>query len=81
MTSLDLLGNALPSLAQDLVGLLCYRGASLAHGQCPVPEDPQVLFCKIAFQLVDLQPELLHRVIPPLMQDQFNGQHVKYCGK
>ncbi|KAK4830496.1 hypothetical protein QYF61_011409 [Mycteria americana] len=45
--------------------LLC---TLLAHVQL-VEHDPQVLFCKAAFHLVSPQPELVHGVIPPQVQD------------
>lgn len=79
ITSLNLLGNALPNIAQDAVGCLCFRGARLAHGQFVVYHDPQVIFCKVTFQLFDLQPILLHRVIPPLVQDFVELHEIPTC--
>ena len=64
ISSPNLLVSALLSIAQDAVGLLCCRGAPLARGQLAVHQDPQVFLCKVAFQLVDLQPTLLPSVIP-----------------
>jgi len=56
-------GNSLPDATQEAVGLLCCRGTSLSQAQLIFHQDPQVLFCKTVFQLVSLQPVLVHRVI------------------
>lgn len=60
----QLAGNALPSAAQDDVALLCSKGTLLAHLQV-VHQNPQVLFCKAAFQLISSQPVLVQGVVPP----------------
>ena len=48
---------------------LCCKGTLLNPGQLLVHQDPQVLFCKAAFQMVGPQPVLLSGVIPTQMQD------------
>lgn len=78
-TSLDLLVNALPSTDQDSTGLLCCRGALLTHGQLAAHQNPQVSFCKVAFQLVDLQPILQHSVIPSPVQDFAELNEIPTC--
>jgi len=63
-----LAGNVLPNAAQKVVGLLSHKVAWLAHVQLCVQQDPQVLFCKVAFQSVSLQPLLVPGAIPPEVQ-------------
>lgn len=67
----DLLQVAVDDLlnaSQDVVALLCCKGAFLSHGQL-VQEDTQVLPYKASFQTVRPQPVLLHGFIPPQVQD------------
>lgn len=55
------------------------QGCTLAHSQLVVYDDPQVIFCKASFQLFDLQPILLNRVIPPLVQDFVELRKIPTC--
>ena len=61
-------GNTLPSAAWDTIGLLCFKGTLLAHVQLSVHQDSHV-FCKAAFLLGGSQHILVHRVVPPQIQD------------
>lgn len=56
--------NTLPSAHHDTIGLLCFKGTVLAHGQLGVYLDPWGFFCHAALQLVSPQHGMVHRVIP-----------------
>lgn len=43
-------GNS-SNAAQDTVSHLCSKDALLAHVQLGIHQNPQVLFCKVAFQM------------------------------
>lgn len=59
----------LPNAVQDDLGPLCHKCTLLAYGPLGVCEDPQVLFCKHASQLVSPQHVLVLGVVLPQMQD------------
>ena len=66
-------GDAFPDAAQDTVGLPCCKGTLLPYSQLDVHQDPQVLLCKAAFQLVGPQPIRLCGVTP------FSGAELHTC--
>jgi len=55
--------------AQDVVGLLYLKDTLLTHVQVDVHQDSKADSQKTAFCPVSSQPVLLHRVIPPQLQE------------
>ena len=66
---LNAAGNSLPTAAQDTICLLCHKDTLLACVQLGVHQNPQILLCKVAFQLGGLQLVLVHGAVPSQMQD------------
>lgn len=59
--------QSFPSATQEALGLLCDKAELLVHSQL-VYQDPQLLPCRAAFQMVNPLCVLTHRVIPPQRQ-------------
>ena len=59
-------GNTLSNAAPDTIDHLCHK---LVHVILGVHQDPQVLFCQVAFQLGGPQHILVHWVVLPHVED------------
>lgn len=62
-------GNTLSNGAQVPINFLCGKGILSARIQLGIHQDPQVLFCQAAFQLVAPQHILAHGIFPSQLQD------------